>query len=340
MSPMSSFARIERWSLRQDWYMSPAMAQLSARLNAAIGFHQRGQLAQAQAIYEEILREQPRHFDALHLLGMIAGQAGNFQEAVQLIDRALRVDPTNAAAYSNRGIALKGLKRWDAALASFDQAIALKADHVSYSNRGNVQRELRQFAAALASYEQALAIRADYAEGYYNRGVLLNDLKRWDEALASFDQAIALKADYAEAYCNRGTVLQERRRLAEALADFDRAIGLRPELAEAHSNRGNVLRELKRFEEALSSCERAIAIKGEFAEACLNRGHALRDLGQYEAAIASYERAIALKPDVKFLHGLRRFVKMQICDWSGLEADVAQLAGRIERDEAAAMPFV
>ena len=148
---------------------------IQEKLQQALALHQKGMLSAAKAIYEEILKQKPDHFDALHLLGVIAYQTRNLHEAEELIGRAIKVNPNNAAAhaaaYSNRGIALNELKRRDEALASYDKAIALKPD---------------------------------YAEAYSNRGNTLKDLKRLDEALASYNQTIALKPDYAEAYSNRG----------------------------------------------------------------------------------------------------------------------------------------
>src|SRR5580704_2690805 len=99
--------------------------QLSAKLRQGVSLHRQGRLAQAQLIFEEILAEHPSHVDTLHLLALVAGQAGNSARALQLLDAAVHVDPTNAAAHSDRGVALKELKQWDAALASYDRAIAL-----------------------------------------------------------------------------------------------------------------------------------------------------------------------------------------------------------------------
>jgi hypothetical protein len=65
-------------------------------------------------------------------------------------------------------------------------------------------QELKQFDAAVASYDKAIALKPDYAEAYYNRGNALQELKQFDAAVASYDKAIALKPDYAEAYYNRG----------------------------------------------------------------------------------------------------------------------------------------
>jgi len=95
---------------------------LADQLQQAVSFHRHGQLDRAQAIYEDILRSEPRHFDALHLLGLIAAARGNLRKAVELIDAALRITPGSAVAYNNRGAALEELGEWDAALASYERA--------------------------------------------------------------------------------------------------------------------------------------------------------------------------------------------------------------------------
>ena len=236
---------------------------IGIEFQSALALHQGGQLAEAQVLYEKILRKQPNHFDALHLLGVIFYQTRQLERAVELIGSAIKINPNNAASYSNRGNALKDLKQFDAAIASYDQAIQLNPGYAeAYSNRGNALKDLNQFDAAIASYDQAIQLKPDYADAYYNRGNALNDLNQFDAAIASYDQAIQLKPDLAEAYCNRG--------------------------------------------------------------------NALNDLNQFDAAIASYDQAIQLKPDFDYLFGTLLYARMQLCDWSGFENNIAKLLKNIE----------
>ena len=86
-----------------------ALRQLPAQFQRALAFHRQGQLALAQAVYEQILAIQPRNADALHLLGVIAAQMQNPRKAVELLDQAIELKPNIAAAYNNRGSALKEL---------------------------------------------------------------------------------------------------------------------------------------------------------------------------------------------------------------------------------------
>ena len=276
----------------------PAAAALQAKLNQGMALYRQGKLADAERCYGEVLQRQPEHFGALHLLGVIARQTRRTERAVELIKRAIGLNPNVAEAHISLGTALRDLKRHEEAIASYDKAIALKPDYaVAHYNRGNALRDLKRPAEALASYDRAIVLKPDFAEAHYNRGNALMELKRPAEALASYDRAIALKPDYAVAHNNRGNALMDLKRPAEALASYDRAIALKPDIAEAHNNRGNALMDLKRPAEALASYDRAIALKPDFAEAHNNRGNALRDLMRFAEALASYDRAIALKPD-------------------------------------------
>lgn len=218
--------------------IAPPVGHVDAVFQEAIALHEKGQLRKAAVIYERILSSNPRHSEALHLLGVVAYQLGNHALAIELISQSIDINPTLAGAHSNLGNVLKDVNRLDEALASYDTAIALKAD---------------------------------YAGAHYNRGLALKRLKRLDEAIASYDRAIALRADYAEAYNNRGNALRDLNRLEEALDSYDRAIALRVDDSEAHNNRGLVLKDLMRLEEALLSHDRAIVLKQEFADAHLNK---------------------------------------------------------------------
>ena len=272
--------------------------QTQAKLQQALQLHQQGQLAQAKALYENVLKLQPGHFDALHLSGVIAYQTKNFQKAVELIDKAVEIQPDNASVYYNLGLALHELGQFDNAVARYDRAIALKPDYAeAYRNRGNALLELRQLDDAVASYDHAVALKPNYAEAYCNWGNALLELRQLDDAVTSYDHAIALKPDYAEAYNNRGNTLRELMQLDNAVASYNQAIALTPDFTEAYSNRGSALRELMRFEEAVASYDQAIALKPEYTEAYYNRGNALQELKQFDDAVASYNRAIALKPD-------------------------------------------
>ena len=267
-------------------------------LEKAVALHRKGQLAEAAALYRKILQQNPRHVDALHLLGVIETQRKNLLPAIELFNRAIELDPKNAAIFSNRGTALKELKRLDEALASFNRALAIKPDYAeAFNNRGVVLKDLKRTAEALASFDRAIAIKPDYAEALYNRGNALVSLKRHDEALVSYARAVVIRPDHAESLYNRGNALMDLERPLEALTSYDRALAIKPDYAEALGNRGIALKDLKRLDEAVASYDRALSIKSDYAEAFYNRGNALTVLRRLDEALVSFDRALAIRPD-------------------------------------------
>jgi len=266
--------------------------------NRAIMLHRAGRIADAQAVCREMLERAPRHFDALHLLGVTEYQSGRYEEADRLLAQALLVEPRSAAALSNHGIVLHELKRYDAALARYDRAIALKPDYAeAYSNRATTLTELERFAEAVASCDKAIALKPDYPEAHSNRGNALYQLRRFDEALASCDKAIALRPGYADALSNRGNALTELGRFDEALVSYDRALALKPALAGAWVGRGNVFLNLNRYGEAFTAFQQALAIKPDLLKALAQLAHYYERHGRMDEAIACYDRVLAVKPN-------------------------------------------
>jgi len=76
-------------------------------MEAAVSCHQSGDLINAAGLYQSVLDRFPDHPDALHLLGVIAGEMGKLEKAVKLIDRSLQLDPANAVYFNNYGNVLR-----------------------------------------------------------------------------------------------------------------------------------------------------------------------------------------------------------------------------------------
>ena len=94
------------------------MTTLAQTLVQAVGYHQRGHLAQAEQLYRQVLQADPQHVDALHLLGVIAHQVGKSDLAVDYLSQAVRLKPHFAEAHNNLGNALKDQGKLAAAAAS------------------------------------------------------------------------------------------------------------------------------------------------------------------------------------------------------------------------------
>ena len=107
-----------------------------ANLSVGMGLHQKGDLDEAQKIYESILRRDPRNFDALHLLGVLATQRKKFAKAIDLITSAIAINAHNARSFYNLGFAYQESKKFELALINYEKAISLDPNYyVAHSNK-------------------------------------------------------------------------------------------------------------------------------------------------------------------------------------------------------------
>src|SRR3989338_7707021 len=79
---------------------TPLKASIQESLQMGMAHHQAGHLSQADAIYRQILREKPNHPDALYLSGLIAHNAGQHEIAVELISKAISINPVGPFYYT------------------------------------------------------------------------------------------------------------------------------------------------------------------------------------------------------------------------------------------------
>jgi len=345
-----------------------------ASLQQAQALYAAGALMQAEQLCRQLLGMDAQDIQALSLLGVIATRGARHAEAVELFARAARLRPDSPNVLVNYGNGLRVCGRLDEALAAYERALSIGAQHAeAHNGRAAVLHMLRRFEAALAGYEQALRINPRLATAHYNRGLTLRELGRQDEALASFEQALRLREsypeasndrgnalrdlgrieealdsyahalaareDFVEALGNRALALREAGRSEEALQSYRRALQLRPDYAEACDGLGSALRDLGRLEEALVSYDRALQLKADFAAAYSNRGNLLRDLRRYEEALQSYERALALDPGLPGLQGVWLYTRLQLCEWRDLPTHLASLMAAIRRSPRATLPF-
>jgi len=212
---------------------------LQPLLNEAMAHHQAGRLQEAEQLYQQILRVDPDHDEALHDLGLLAYRVGKHDRASELIGQAIQRNPRNALYHFNLGVVRHKQSRLDDAVAAYERAVTLNPQHAeAQNNLGNAYRDQGKLDQAVSSYRTALRIKPEYAEAHNNLGVALKEQGRLDDALASYEHALNLNPNHAEAHCNRGIVLKEQRKLDDAIASFQQALRIKPDYAKAHHNLG------------------------------------------------------------------------------------------------------
>jgi tetratricopeptide (TPR) repeat protein len=301
-------------------------------LEIALGHHQSGRLAEAEAIYRQILAVDSDHADSLHLLGMIEHQRGHHEIAVSMIRSAIAINQTEAAYHSNLGTIYQVQGKLDEATACFERALILNPNWAEvHSNYGNILQAQGKLKEAAACQERALALKPEFAEAWSNLGNVRYAQGQLSKAMAWYERALTLKPDYADAHNNLGTALLAQDRIDEAVAHYERALALKAD-PSAHNNLGNALMRRDKLDDARAHYERALVLRPDYANAHNNLGNVLKEQGNFDDAMAHYGRAIAIHPDYAEAHLNRADIKsFQLGD-----ADLAMLEALAARDDLSA----
>ncbi len=240
----------------------------AAVIQEAFQHHQAGRLPQAEAIYQEVLKKEPAHADALHLLGVIALQSGKYEDAVNLINKAITVNSSDPNFHSNCGDAWRAMGRLNEAVDSYQKAIRLKPDfYQAHNNLGNAYQQSGKLTEAFSRYQRAVELNADYPLAHFNLGNIFLEKGASDEAIACYQTALRLNPLFHEVYANLGIALQNTGRLEEATVCYRKAVEQRPDSYEAHNNLGVALKEQGKFNEAIACHEKALELKPDSHQA-------------------------------------------------------------------------
>lgn len=265
-------------------------ANLAQMFAAALQHHRQHRMAEAEGLYRDVLALDPNHVDALHMLGVLAYQAGRPEAAVDLIGRAIGLQGANASFHNNIGEALRYLGRLDEAVAHFTKATELDPYAAEgHMNLGNALKQQGQLEQAIGRYRHALEFKPDYAEAHMNLGVALMEQGKEGEAADHYRHALSVNPRFPEALMNLAIVLQHRGEFAEAVAHYRRALELRPHYAVAHFNLGNALLERGNLHEALARYQHALALTAGVAPPT-------RAFAPIESVRQAVNRARALHP--------------------------------------------
>ena len=178
-------------------------ANLDQAFALALQHHQAGRLAEAEQSYRQILRQQPAHADAMHLLGVIALQTGHVEPAFELIQRAVALRPDGAVYRNNLGQVLERMGRFDEAAPCYEVAIALDPKYAeAFNNLGRVLERRGDLVAAETRYREAIRLDPTYAEPQTNLGNVLKDRGELDEAIAAYRRAIEIRPDLSWLHSN------------------------------------------------------------------------------------------------------------------------------------------
>ncbi len=318
------------------------MATLADTLAQAEQYHVTGQHAAAEQLCRQIVAADPQQAEAMHLLGILACQAGRYPEAAAHLQAALNILPDEARFHHSLGLVQYQQGRPHEAIVCYQRALALQPDLAQgHNNLGNAYKSQGQGEEALACYDRALRLAPDFAEAHNNRGNLLRQMGRLEEAEQSYRSAVRLRPDLPQPHYNLGLVLARQERLGDAVRCYGEALARWPQYVEARIALGDALTRLSRLEEAeanyrqalrqaktsppptadapqassqrgaeaqnkrdeaLACYEQAVRIQPDYADALINLANTYLQQGRQDEAVAGFRRALAARPQDPVIH--------------------------------------
>jgi predicted O-linked N-acetylglucosamine transferase (SPINDLY family) len=239
------------------------MSSIAEQFAAAITDHQQGLLDRAEATYLAILKHEPEHDGAWHLLGVIHHQRGRDDLAVERIGRAIALNRNKGIYHNNYGVALRGLGR---------------------------------IHDAIDAYREALRINPRYPDALTNLATALHLTGQLDEARKYFEEALRLQPAHADALFNFANLLSDVGQLKRAIELYEQANKVAPARTDILNSLGNALLADGRSDEGLSAYKAALAVDPDHALTVHNLGSSLVGLDRIEEAPAWFADAMVQRP--------------------------------------------
>ncbi len=348
--------------LRRATELAPDDPQYLAGLGSILGMQQK--LTESEVYFKKVLKLDPRNLAVRRDLAATQWQLGELEDAKANLETVLKTKPGNAPAMLLLGMVLENLKEYTAAaklLASVPDLVRQRPESLAALARcyyktgqntearatlqtlqnhpagppavfmgGRVATEAEDYEMAeglfmsiKSSYTDTVALAYNLALVQYRSGRfrasqdtlldLINaghrrseiyNLLGWcyqrqdnqKEAIRALEQAIDRDPSREGNYLDLGMILASHRRLPAALAVANEAVKANPHSYHSHLMKGLTELRMDQYTDAVKSYSRALELDPSNAEA--NRGLAVAQFaaGMNREALATFERGLSQFP--------------------------------------------
>jgi arylsulfatase A-like enzyme/Tfp pilus assembly protein PilF len=238
----------------------------------------------AEQRLEKVLVTDPAIIDAHQMLGTIASQREEYEEAIGHFSRALELDSDHTTSLFGLAGAYRNLDRLDEALVGFRRLLDLNpADSKAIVAIAQIHVDRDERTEAILLLEEATQSTDAVAILFHQLGELLVLEGRTEEARRSFEQAAGKNEELAQPRFNLAVLEEEAGNLARAIELYEETIDLAPSHFEAQFNlgrlyglRGDLDRQQQLYEAAISSNPEFIRGYFFLAKLLMDRGGDLR----------------------------------------------------------------
>lgn len=158
--------------------------------------------------------------------GLLLIERGEYEQALEMLDRALEIDPVNFEAYRGKARAYLAQQRTEEAEATYKKAIEMKPDYwAGYAELGVFYSETARFEEAAEQFRIVTELTPKNAGAFRNLGGIYYYLGRQDEAMEAFENSLTIEPNYG-AYSNLATMYFFEEDFTKAAETYKEALAL------------------------------------------------------------------------------------------------------------------
>jgi serine/threonine protein kinase/tetratricopeptide (TPR) repeat protein len=260
---------------------------------------------EAVVLFKRAQLEYPGDFWINHALAMTLAnwlQPPQHQKAIPYFTAALAIRKS-LGAYNNLSISLRSIGALDEAIAVLQHAIRLQPDYAkAHVNLGIALQKIGRFGEAKAAYQEAIRLQPDKALAYTNLGAALADEGFLEDAISMLQDAVRLKPDFAAAHFQLGDALASNGRADVAKIAYEEAIRLMPDAGAALNNLAWLLANaedvrLRDPKLALGYAKEAVKLQPNNADNRNTLGAVHYRNGEWQAAVEALRKAMEFRPE-------------------------------------------
>lgn len=231
-------------------------------------------------------------------LAALRVQAGDFDDAITLFSRYLKISPLDAGVLRTLGRVMLVQGDHSEAQRCLERALEIEpADPASHEILGNIHLAMGRHEEAIAGYQAALEIDQSLAGAHSKLGAVLYALDKIGEARTHLEKALEIDCNDADAHNNLGNVLLSEGSTASAIDHYHAAAAINPNWAPPRHNLGRALVQLGRDEEAVAAYREALGLDPSDPEIARALANGLAAADKSDEAIDVLKAACERTPD-------------------------------------------
>lgn len=273
-------------------------------LQMGMAAHGRGNLAEAERLYRQVLAASPKDSDAHHLLGVLLHQSRRSAAGIEMVQRAITLNPNAAIYYGNLANMYRETGHFAQAAKAFEDAIRLDPGNTSFRFRlaGLLSNDLHKPGEAAPLFKDLLQSQPQSEELLFQLALALHRTGNIREALPYYEQAVALAPRDTDLLSNYANALLTEGNREQALAVFHRAIAIDPKKAILHYNLGVALMSDPASEDAANAFRKTIELNPDDMFGYINLAAVLRYQGKLEESAQIYAQLLERYPQEAHVH--------------------------------------